>query len=374
MKILFIQGGFDAGGAEKIVAMLARHRAAKGDEVVVAVMLMPEKGSYFDYPPDIRLVSFEMGRSRYGRSKHFHRLVWLRRLLRREKPDLVISMLTKINVLTLTASIRTGIRVIVSERNNPHKQATALLRHAQTLMMRRANGIVMQTDRARMALPGHCRSRAKVIVNACPPIPVQRQPQDQGCRIVAVGRLDPQKGYDLLLQAFASLKPIPEGVTLTIFGEGPSRPELEAQRDALGLADTVSLPGRSAGPADWLARADLLVVSSRFEGYMNTLTEATITGIPVVAFDCDYGPREQIFPGRNGVLVPPEDVGALARAMHELALSPERRRELSGHTDHAIWMHDPARILSEWDALIDDRVPVSVAASLPAAGLDRSMS
>lgn len=374
MRILFVQGGFDAGGAEKIVAMLARHRAEKGDRVTVAGMLMPVAGSYFSYPPNVRLISFETGSSRFGRSKHFRRLAWLHDLFRREKPDLVISMLTKINVLTLLASMGTGARVIVSERNNPHKQASALLRNAQTLLMRRTNDIVMQTERARMALPAHCRARARVIMNACPPIAVDRQPQQAGCRIVAVGRLDPQKGYDLLLEAFAKLKPIPEGVTLTIFGEGPSRAALEAQRDALGLAGAVTLPGRSAGPADWLARTDLLVVSSRFEGYINTITEATITGIPVVAFDCDYGPQEQILPNRNGVLVPPEDVVSLAHEMRKLALSPERRNALSCCAEQARWMHDPSRILGEWDALIDGSVPAPIPFSTQAAGQGRPVS
>ncbi|MCZ0960637.1 glycosyltransferase [Paracoccus benzoatiresistens] len=368
MKILFIQGGFDAGGAEKIVSMLARHRSEKGDQVTVAGMLMPAKGSYFPYPPDIRLIAFETGRSRYGRSKPLHRLAWLRDLIRREKPDLVISMLTKVNILTLLASIGTGTQVIVSERNNPRMQASRLVRNAQTLMMRRADGIVMQTERIRTALPAHCRSRAVVIVNPCAPIAVERQPQGAGCRMVAVGRLDPQKGYDMLLEAFAKLKPIPEGVTLTIFGEGPSRPALEAQRDALGLADTVSLPGRSAGPADWLGRADLLVVSSRFEGYMNTITEATITGVPVVAFDCDYGPREQIVTDKNGILVPPGDIVALARAMRELALSPQRREALSGWIDHSRWLNDPERILGEWDMLIDRTVRKPVRPRLAAVG------
>jgi len=351
MRLLIVQGGFGTGGAEKIIAMIAAHRARLGDTVEVLGFDMPPGGSYFAYPDTVRLTTPAPGQGRTPLA----RLAEIRKAIRRSEPDLVLSFLTKINVLSLLAATGLGVPVVISERNNPQLQkAHPLWRLAQSLLARRAAALVMQTERARDQLPAALHGRAHVIPNPSAPIadfPVA--PRPDGLRLAAVGRLDWQKGFDMLLQAMPAIRAACPDVRLTVHGEGPERAALEAQRDRLGLGDSVRLAGVSAAPGAWLAEADILVAPSRFEGFPNVVAEATVSGLPVVAFDCDYGPQELIEEGQNGLLVPLGDIGALAAAVIRLIGDAELRQRMGAAAEINRNRLAPDRILGAWDAVID---------------------
>ncbi|GAB3468864.1 hypothetical protein GCM10027519_40310 [Kineococcus endophyticus] len=132
--------------------------------------------------------------------------------------------------------------------------------------------------------------------------------------VLAVGRLTTHKGFDLLLRASARVRAAGHDHELVVVGEGPDRGALEALRTELG-ADHVRLPGFVENPAALLARADLLVSSSRTEAMPLTLLEALALAVPVVATDCCEGSRLLLDDGRHGALVAPESVDALADAL-----------------------------------------------------------
>ena len=147
-------------------------------------------------------------------------------------------------------------------------------------------------------------------------------------RLIAAGRLTNQKGFDMLLDAFAVVAARRPDWTLSIYGGGPWRKRLTAQREALGLTRSVQLPGVTPHLDRELAASSVFVLSSRFEGLPMVLLEAMSTGLPVVAFDCPTGPAEVVEHGRNGLLVPAKDVEALAAALDEVIGDPERRRAM----------------------------------------------
>jgi glycosyltransferase involved in cell wall biosynthesis len=147
------------------------------------------------------------------------------------------------------------------------------------------------------------------------------QPGAQTPVIVAAGRLSPQKDFLTLLRAFARLRAGTDA-RLLILGDGAEREMLEAEVAALGITDSVRLPGYTTDLAAYMARADLFVLSSRWEGFGNVLTEALALGVPVVATDCKSGPREILADGRYGTLVPVGDVAALSDAMKTALTSP----------------------------------------------------
>ena len=132
--------------------------------------------------------------------------------------------------------------------------------------------------------------------------------------VIAVGGLRTQKGFDTLLSAFARVR-AGRPCRLMILGEGRLRRELSEQAAWLGVAEDFALPGFDANPYRYLARAGLFVLSSRWEGSPNALTEALAIGVPVVATDCPSGPREILRGGGVAPLVPVDDVDALAAAM-----------------------------------------------------------
>ena len=353
MRILMIQAGFHAGGAEKVMAALARHRHEQGDEVHVAGMVMPEGGSFFPYPTGVTLhVLAEQANARRGRLLQPRRALAVGRLIRQLRPDLIVSFLTKVNCMTLIAATGTGIPVVISERNNPGAQSARFWRKLQIRLMPHAAGIAMQTADAAADLPPSQQSRADIIPNPCLPVPfIHAAPADR-CRFVAVGRLVRQKGFDRLIDAFAGLPPdLP--ASLDIFGTGHLHDTLQARIAALGLAGRVRLAGLAGSAAEWLGAGDVLVVSSRYEGFSNVLAEATCSGLPAIGFDCRYSIADLIRDGQNGLLVPDGDIAAMTDAMRRVATDRGLRARL-GQSAHLMASQlNPAQVMAQWDSLID---------------------
>ena len=146
-------------------------------------------------------------------------------------------------------------------------------------------------------------------------------------RVLAVGTLKAIKDYATLLNAFAVLRRRVDA-RLLILGEGECRSALEAQAKALGIADSVFMPGFVANPSPYYQHADLHVLSSTSEGFGNVIVEALATGTPVVSTDCPNGPREILADGKFGRLVQVGDVEALAGAMEESLASEHDRAAL----------------------------------------------
>ena len=139
--------------------------------------------------------------------------------------------------------------------------------------------------------------------------------------IVGAGRLTRQKDFPTLIRAFAKLR-AQRNCRLLILGEGGDRAALEALAATHGVGADVALPGFQTNPYAYVARAQLFVLSSAWEGSPNVLTEALALGIPVVATDCPSGPREILRGGQYGKLVPVGDVQALATAMDQALDQP----------------------------------------------------
>jgi glycosyltransferase involved in cell wall biosynthesis len=172
--------------------------------------------------------------------------------------------------------------------------------------------------------------------------------------LLAAGRLTPQKGYDLLLPAFAQVAARHPDWRLRICGVGPLRDELASMITELGLERCVELRGPARNLAGEVARASVFVLSSRFEGFPLVLLEAMSKRMAVVSFDCPTGPADVIDHRRNGILVPAEDVDALAGGTVELIEDPDLRRSCAAAAVETARGYTIDAIGPRWQALLDD--------------------
>jgi glycosyltransferase involved in cell wall biosynthesis len=285
----------------------------------------------------------------------------LRRALRDAAPGVAIAFVAETNVLTLAACLGLGLPVVVSERANPRHYPIGRLRSfLRRRLYPRAGAVVVQTEAAarwtRREVP---RARVRVIPNPVLPPPGPEPasgPRQADRTVVALGRLKREKGFDVLVRAFALCVSRHPDWSLLLIGEGEERGSLESQIAALGLGGRVRLAGHVERPGGLLRAASVFVLPSRSEGFPNSLLEGMACGLPAVAVDCPSGPAEIIENDRNGLLVPPEDPGALAAALDRLMSSAGDRRRLGAEAARVLTRFDLARVAALWEAVIDEAV------------------
>ncbi|TDD82376.1 glycosyltransferase family 4 protein [Actinomadura rubrisoli] len=172
--------------------------------------------------------------------------------------------------------------------------------------------------------------------------------------IVAAGRLVWLKGYDLLIDAFVEVAEKHPEWRLRIYGKGPRLDALRERVTRLGLFNNVLLMDATGDMEGEMAKASILALPSRSEGFGMTIVEAFACGLPVVAFDCRRGPREIITDGHDGLLVPPEDTAALAEALIRLIDDEELRRRMAGNARTTARAHRVGEVATHWERMLTE--------------------
>jgi glycosyltransferase involved in cell wall biosynthesis len=360
-SIVMVVPGLGPGGSEGVVSFIASIWAARGWRITIVTFEGAANAVYYPVDPrvDTRFLGLPMARvalplAAYTTSQ---RVIRLRRQIQHLAPDLVISFLTRTNVLTLLSTWGLSIPVIVSERNNPRIQTVGKTwSWLRRRLYPRAFGLITMTNGAMELFPPDMRVRGWVIPNQINlPSGVERK---SGLKtIVGVGRLVPQKGFDLLIAAFHQIAGTHPDWRLIIWGDGPERNALLNLRDKLGLQDRVSLPGVSRRPAQWIETAEVFALSSRHEGWGIVLMEAMAAGLAVTAFDCDFGPREMITHEEDGLLLPNGDVDALAATLARLVEDSTLRQKLGEAAAISSKRFASDRIMELWDEVIGTALP-----------------
>jgi len=358
---LLIESLHTAGGAERVLTTMANHWTAQGIDVTICSFDPPSDREPF-YAPDpgvkwrpIGLGPYRVSRQRLGwiPSHFMKRVVVLRRLWKKDPPDTVIAFMDVTNLTALFASFFLKVPVIISERNNfLLKRLPLRWRIMRIFFYPLCKALVLQTRAQRDSLPPRLRKKAVVIPN-----PVMALPSSDATRqfhkpfVLGVGRLRVQKGFDLLIKAFKQASDSFRDWSLVILGEGEERRNLEALAASLGLEDRVLFPGTVANPFSVYNACDLFVLSSRFEGFPNALTEAMMCKAAVIATNCDFGPADIIEDGKNGILVAPESIPELVRAMTRLMQDAALRKSLGEQAPSIEERFSLDSVMAAWERL-----------------------
>lgn len=357
-----------SGGAERVTANLANYWATKGWDITI-VTLTQQNLDFYELLPSVKRISLELagdpGNSLVGLWQNISRIVALRRVLKEVKPDIALGMMTAVNVVLAFAALGLPkLRTIGAEHNHPPQKPLGFL--WETL---RSNTYGLLDAVTALASEGESwiksntnAKRIFVIPNAVTwPLPEHEpkispssfhQPERQ--LLLAVGRLHNQKGFDWLIEAFSNLTHKHPNWDLVILGEGSLRSALERQVKESGLEKRIFLPGRVGNLSDWYKSADIYVMSSRYEGFGNTLVEAMAHGLAVLSFDCDTGPRDIIRHEVDGLLVPPKDIAALTATLDKMMGNDALRSQLAERAIDARERFSMEKITKQWEHLFDE--------------------
>ena len=364
MRIALVTSSLSCGGAERAVVLVAEGLKQKGHQVSLITIAGTQK-DFYQVPPGVHRTALDIAKNSSTIIQAlWHNIyrVWVLRLaIQSLQPDAVISFLDTTNILTLLALIQTNYPAIVNEQNNPATATENLWSKLRRLTYPSAARVVSVSEGVDFYFDWLPKIKRAVIYNPVQAIkdgsvtiswPPGVDPDKK--TVIAMGRLVYQKGFDILLPAFHKISERYPDWQLLIFGEGELRGELEDLRDHLGLTHQVFFPGNTENPIAFFKSSQLFVLSSRWEGLGVVLLEALACGLPVIATDCPSGPKEIIRDGIDGMLVPNENVTALATAMDRLMSDTEKRQQLAARAPEGMERFSQEKIAGMWEDLICD--------------------
>jgi len=333
-RVMLLLGSLEGGGAERVAVNLFNRCEPRA--VDVRLGLLQRKGPYLNEVDAARVTALPVHRGQL--------LDWARTparlagMIGQVRPDVLMTFGMGVDALTWPALKMMGStrpRWICRQDSNPDAEianltssrwarsivaaSTGRIHGAADGLVAVARDLATRVDRqTETASP-----RVQAIYNPIDIATIQSQAAEplpapmERPFIVSAGRLVRQKGYDVLIEAFANSAAATD-MDLVILGQGPLEGALRAQAAALGVADRVWFPGFQINPWAWFARAHLFVLSSRWEGFGNVVAEALACGAPTLVTDCDYGPREQVDHAVSGWITRSEDPAAMTEALNAL--------------------------------------------------------
>lgn len=341
MKIVLVSSTLSKGGAQRAAAELSRY-LEKYHEVVHVVY-----SDDISYPYGGRIVNlnlpYNIDNSKWEKIyRIFHRPFVLRKVLKKEKPDFVISFSDTFNIFSLINKVTGFPAKFITSTQLPSSIAYRgfnkfIYGSLITFLFNRADKVLAISKGIADDLKNNFNvksSKISIIHNPVDNAIVKEKAgeklEDENLnqnkfKIINVGRLTAQKNHFLLLKAFRKVLNEVDA-QLVILGAGDLEEKVKNFSSSLGLEDDVYFAGFVENPFKYCKDADLFVLSSDYEGFGNVIVEAMASNCPVISTDCDFGPNEIIVDNKSGNLVPTNDPDALAKCIVDLLKNEEKRK------------------------------------------------
>jgi glycosyltransferase involved in cell wall biosynthesis len=374
MKIVYcITGTYNSAGMERVLANKANWLSRNGYEVIIVTTDQNGRKPFYPIDKEIRCYDLDINYFKSGeeslisklihfpirRLKHKHRLYGL---LEKLKADIVISMF--LNDAYLVCSAKDGSRKILEFHFSKYmtlrygqKGLRAFIRKminpAELKMVSRFNRFVLLTKEDGFYW-GELFNKV-VIPNACT-FQTEKCSELQHKKVLAVGRLKFQKGFDILIDIWNKIVESMPDWHLDIVGDGELHGELQDKINAYGIGEQISLIGADKDIEKHYLDASIVVVTSRFEGFSMALVESQAFGLPVVSFDCKCGPSDIITDGQNGYLIPEGDNKLFVNRLIMLMKDSELREKMGKEAKLASSKLSESSVMKQWTALFDSVV------------------
>ena len=309
-------------GAERVAASWANYLAKQGHDVFVMVYARSE--DTYDLDARVRILPIADTREAYFQMPKAKQLLGIRKIIRKEKPDTLISFLPKMQITVMLATLGMRIKRIETVRNNPWvDKDVSGKRFLWNLCFRRSDIVIVQTKEQSLYFPPKTQKKCVVISNPVSGDFADRQKVYSSKEIrkfVAVARINTQKNYPMMVRAFAKIAQENPDCTLDIYGAGlpEAIQQLQALIDELSMTENIHLCGWRRNIAEVLTAYDAFLMSSDYEGMPNALAEAMASGLVCLSTDCKTGPKDMIDPGINGYLAITGDIESFAQGIRRI--------------------------------------------------------
>lgn len=325
-SILFVINNLDLGGAGKMMKYVINKSSVWFKNVSLIEVYAKEASK--DIPASVK--AFPLGIEVKGVVGFRYRLIKaIREIVKREKPDMVLTFVSDMCVNTRIATLGLNTIVCSADRGDPYTETfpwTILVPWA----FNRSDYCFFQLDKARDGYSAKVQKKSFVIPNVFIARPGNTPYSGERKKtIVSAGRFVIEKGYDVLIKAFAKVHEKHPEYTMTIYGEGPFLDQYHKLAQELGVDDLITYPGYVKDVAASVREDGVFVLPSRYEGIPNSLIEALSVGIPCVSTDCTPGgPMFLTRGGKNGLIVPIDDTEAMMDAILRIIEDPQLAKVL----------------------------------------------
>ncbi len=371
MKIVYtIAGFYRAAGMERILAHKANYLAAKGYEILLVTTEQKGRADVFPLHPSIERKDLAIGYETNNGGSFLSKLLThpvkqlrhrrrLKKLLMECKADVTVSMFCGDEgfLPRLQDGSKKVLEVHFSRFKRLQDGRKGLWALADRYRSRQEAHVIRRFDRfvaltnEDMGYWGH-PANGVVIPNFLDEIPPHPSSLETHT-VLAVGRYEYQKAFDRLIAAWAML-PKGHGWQLKLVGGGPLEKELKIQVVVLGLQNEVTIEDSQKDMAAVYKAAGIYALSSRYEGLPMVLLEAQAWGLPIVAFDCQCGPKDVVTDGQDGILVPEGNIEALSQALYKLICDDKLRRSMGAKAREQAGRWDKERIMQQWITLFNE--------------------
>ena len=358
-KILFVTPKNTSGGAERVMSTLVNEFSKKYDVVFVT---FDSKSDFYNISGKVKTCRLNAGTDNYNKIVKFILLPYIeckrfynfKRVVKKEKPDCVISFLYTSNILSTIICRQLKIPIILSERNDP-TMYNKLKKITMKWFYSKSDGFVCQSSKMKeYAENNYLLDNVVVIPNPLTMSQISDVVKKKKNKIITVGRLIEQKNHKMLIDVFNRIHNEYKNYKLYIYGEGEKRKELEEYVKTLNLQDYIFLPGVEMDVLKNNNDSKLFVLPSNWEGYPNVLVEAMANGICSISSKFSSGSAEDIIEnGKNGFLFEVGNLDELTNIIREL-LNNEDKIKCIGERGKQIYSSIKVDIIiNKWDEYID---------------------
>lgn len=347
----FYISSLSGGGAEHVLINLAESFKKMGN--IVTITSLERRKQFYEVDPGIEIFRYNHTNTNAVVSIFKDILSVRKQLKKRASTNVSVSFLGRTNIVLAIASIGLNRKIVVCDRNNLARKYPKIVFLFLCAIYSLADTLVVQTNEIIGVYPRFIRKKIKVLEN-----PLDFEEMNNQCdgedspeksnTIISVGRLEKQKDYKTLIEAFAKIADVHPEWTLRIYGKGNMRDEIQGWIDETGFSNRILLCGTTHKPFFEMKKSKIFVLSSFFEGFPNALCEAMYAGLPCIATACQSGPRDLIENEKNGFLIEVGDATEMSKKMSELIIDQSLRDAIGKEAHQRILRLNSNIVCKRW--------------------------